>query len=404
MAIMSRLRNLRHSHFARVRHQRRLLAFLAAQDTRLTSSASGQTVDTTDVAAAAAAATLTFGANAGNTKVVLIGVKTYTFVTALTEAKATGTFTNDGSQPVDGSTVVIGSNTYTFQDTLTNVAGHVKIAASNTASMTNLFHAINASGGTVGTDYATLCVAHPTVVATNPSGTTVVLTAKTVGIAGNSIATTVGGTIHGSFAAVTLLGGVAAIANEIKIGVAATNSLDNLIAAVNADSGEGSLYATGTTENATVDAAAGAGDTMTATAHTAGAAGNSIPVSTDVGSATWDHTALQGGSDATFGPTLTASSHGYTDGEGPYVLTSTLTTPGGYTAGTLVWIHKVDANTIALALSRADALTANYIPLTSAGTGVLTLTKAMTSAGIFEMLRTNRAESLVAASDVDSLS
>lgn len=99
--------------------------------------------------------------------------------------KSVRTLTNTTVQPSDGDTVTIGDVVYTFQTTLTNVAGHVKIGASATASMTNLFHAINATGGTAGTDYALLCVAHPDFIATNPSATTVVITALVGGIVGN---------------------------------------------------------------------------------------------------------------------------------------------------------------------------------------------------------------------------
>jgi len=65
-------------------------------------------------------------------------------------------------------------------------------------------------------------------------------------------------------------------ANDIDIGAAATNSLDNLIAAINGAAGEGTLYGTGTVSNPVVSAAAGSGDTMDLTARTAGTAGNSI--------------------------------------------------------------------------------------------------------------------------------
>jgi hypothetical protein len=119
------------------------------------------------------------------------------------------TLTNDGTNPVDLSTVTIGSKTYTFQSTLTDVDGHVKRGASNTASMTNLFNAINGSGGTIGTDYATSTLPNTQVVATNPSGTTVTVTALVAGVAGNSIATTASTSpnSHGTWGAATLASG-----------------------------------------------------------------------------------------------------------------------------------------------------------------------------------------------------
>lgn len=137
---------------------------------------------------------------------VRMGTAASVAVVPVSYAAAAGTLTNDGTNITDGDTVTIDGTVYTFQDTLTNVAGHVKKGASNTASMTNLFHAINASGGTVGTDYATACVAHSTVKATNPTGTTVVVTALASGTAGNSIATTELSS-HLSWGAATLASG-----------------------------------------------------------------------------------------------------------------------------------------------------------------------------------------------------
>ncbi len=121
--------------------------------------------------------------------------------------KATGTLTGDSTNVTNGDTVTIGSKVYTFQSTLTNVDGHVKIGGSAAATLTNLFRAINASGGTPGTDYAAATVANTQVVATNPTGTTVVVTALAAGTAYNSVATTEAST-HLSWGAATLTGGV----------------------------------------------------------------------------------------------------------------------------------------------------------------------------------------------------
>jgi hypothetical protein len=125
------------------------------------------------------------------------------------QVAASGTLTNDGTNVTDGDTVTIGGKVYTFESSLTNVDGHVKIGASNTATMTNLFHAINASGGTVGTDYATLTTATPAVTATNPTGTTVVVTARVTGTAGNAITTTEASS-HLSWGGATLASGAGA--------------------------------------------------------------------------------------------------------------------------------------------------------------------------------------------------
>lgn len=127
-------------------------------------------------------------------------------VTCTGNASAIQTLTNDGTNVSNGDTVTAGTKVYTFQTVLTNVDGNVKIGASNTASMTNLFHAINASGGTPGTDYATAMTANTQFTATNPTGTTVVVTAIASGLAGNAIATTETSS-HLSWGAATATGG-----------------------------------------------------------------------------------------------------------------------------------------------------------------------------------------------------
>lgn len=63
---------------------------------------------------------------------------------------------------------------------------------------------------------------------------------------------------------------------NVLIGATASDSLDNLIAAINLGAGSGTTYAAATTVHPTVSAAAGSGDTVNLTAKTAGTAGNSI--------------------------------------------------------------------------------------------------------------------------------
>ena len=90
----------------------------------------------------------------------------------------------------DGGTITIGSKTYTFQAALTDVDGNIHIGASASDTLDNLIAAINASGGTPGTDYATSNTIHPTVSAAAGAGDTVDLTAKSAGTLGNSLAST----------------------------------------------------------------------------------------------------------------------------------------------------------------------------------------------------------------------
>jgi hypothetical protein len=86
----------------------------------------------------------------------------------------------------------------------------------------------------------------------------------------------------------------------VLIGATASDSLDNLIAAIDLGAGSGTLYAASTTDPGDVDAVAGAGNTMDVTAETAGLSGNSITTTTNVTGATWSGATLSGGEDGTW--------------------------------------------------------------------------------------------------------
>lgn len=91
---------------------------------------------------------------------------------------------------------------------------------------------------------------------------------------------------------------------NVHVGASASDSLDNLIDAVNLGAGAGTDYATSMTLNPAVSAAAGAGDTMDVTAKTAvGSAGNSIVVGDGtLGSeGGWGQTTLTGGAFGSLG-------------------------------------------------------------------------------------------------------
>jgi len=88
-----------------------------------------------------------------------------------------------------------------------------------------------------------------------------------------------------------------AAANDVLIGATAEDSLDNLIAAVNAAAGEGTLYGTGTTQNATISASAIQSDQTLATARTPGAAGNSLVTTETLSNGSWGAGTLAGGAD-----------------------------------------------------------------------------------------------------------
>lgn len=101
---------------------------------------------------------------------------------------ATGTLTSSGVF-VDTQTVVVGGKTYTTQTSLTNVDGNVLIGANAAATLQNLYDAINLTG-TAGTQYATAMTANTRVKATAVTATTLVVKALTPGEVGNLIAST----------------------------------------------------------------------------------------------------------------------------------------------------------------------------------------------------------------------
>jgi len=96
----------------------------------------------------------------------------------------------------------------------------------------------------------------------------------------------------------TFRASVSTTANEVLVGATASDSLDNLIAAINAGAGSGTLYGSATVAHPQVSAAAGTGDTMNVTADTAGAAGNSIATTETMTNGSFGAATLTGGADA----------------------------------------------------------------------------------------------------------
>lgn len=90
-------------------------------------------------------------------------------------------------------------------------------------------------------------------------------------------------------------------ANQVKVGATASESLDNLIAAINAGTGSGTLYGPPTTAHTQVTAAAGAGDTMVLTAkldNQTGSFGNTIATTETLTNGSFGAATLTGGVDA----------------------------------------------------------------------------------------------------------
>ena len=111
-----------------------------------------------------------------------------TFHTQETSVAAQGTLTSNGTNVANNDTVTIGSKTYTFKNTINNaVANQVLVGTSASDSLSHLMHAINAGTGS-GTEYSSATSANADASATNPTSTTLLITAITAGNAGNSIA------------------------------------------------------------------------------------------------------------------------------------------------------------------------------------------------------------------------
>jgi hypothetical protein len=132
---------------------------------------------------------------------------------ALSAIAATGVYT--ASALVDTDTITIGAKTYTVQATLTNVNGNVKLGANLTATLLNLLKAINLSG-VAGTDYAAAMTLNTDVTATTSDATHLNVTAKALGTAGNTVATTDTAT-NGAWGAATLTGGVGPVGPTVDI-------------------------------------------------------------------------------------------------------------------------------------------------------------------------------------------
>ncbi len=117
-------------------------------------------------------------------------------------------------------------------------------------------------------------------------------------LTGTTIATTNTVVIAGdTYTFITALSTGPTVPNEVLVGAADTDSLDNLIAAINGAAGEGSLYSVGTVAQTTTSAKPGAGDTMILEAVTRGVAGNAITTTDTLASGGWGGSVLASGVD-----------------------------------------------------------------------------------------------------------
>lgn len=106
----------------------------------------------------------------------------------------TGVLTGtNAANATDGKIVTIGDVVYTLKSSLTaggTTPYEVKIGASADATLTNLAHAINGTGGTPGTDYGVGTLANPYVTAGSVTSHAITVTAREDSAAENAVATT----------------------------------------------------------------------------------------------------------------------------------------------------------------------------------------------------------------------
>jgi hypothetical protein len=184
-----------------------------------------------------------------------------------------------------------------------------------TATHTLSLPAINlVTNGVLPGDQLTLTLDPATVQATG------VLTATGNATPGDTV--TVGTKVY------TFVSPLVNVNGNVLIGATASDSLDNLIAAINLAAGAGTTYALSTSVNGVFTAVAGAGDTMDATAVAIGALGNGLALTAVSGTLSW-------------GSALSAGGH--TARNGVYVITQVLSEtdlelktalPGGVQAAT----------------------------------------------------------------------
>lgn len=108
------------------------------------------------------------------------------------------------------------------------------------------------------------------------------------GVATNAQTVTIGGQVYTTQTALTNT------ANNVLIGANQAATCVNLAAAINAGTGAGTLYGTGTVANASVSAVA-VGNTVVLTALTAGTAGNAIATTETQTNASFGAATLAGG-------------------------------------------------------------------------------------------------------------
>jgi len=133
--------------------------------------------------------------------------------------KSSGTITSNGTNVSDGDTVTIANKVYTFKTLLGTTEGNVLIGGTAAESLDNLKLAVNSTGVTAEQYCATF---HPLVEATTNTDTVQTLSARTIGILGNSITLAKSATTL-TLSASTLTGGTDDVGEKIRTQIASLN-------------------------------------------------------------------------------------------------------------------------------------------------------------------------------------
>ncbi len=154
------------------------------------------------------------------------------FITGTASAGSFGTLdfaggADTGAAPIAtaGDTISVGGQQYTFVSALstTPVANQILVGSTEAASLTNLANAVNGGTGS-GATYSSNTVTN-TVASAVAAPTSVVFTALTKGLAGNSIATSQTGSAANTFTGSVLTGGAAGSVNDLLTQSDATAAL-----------------------------------------------------------------------------------------------------------------------------------------------------------------------------------
>lgn len=230
---------------------------------------------------------------------------------------------------------------------------------------------------------------------TNAYGATAGQTLTATGQPSATETITVGEQVYTFVAALT----VPAVANEVLIGVDAATTLANLAAAINAGSGAGTTYGTGTIANADATATSDATHVVLTATATYSVAGNSVVTTETASNMGFAAATMTGGADPTNNIAITT--HGYSVGEGPFLLTTSGALPGGLELATLYYIHTVVSSGVIKLCT--DIECKKVAKILSAGSGTQTITKASTSNAIFQTMKRNKAVVVANATDIDTL-